>query len=168
MGGNFSTGFPSGTPRGSNFTDLVQGCPSIVLPIGPELKVLSQNPPTLGWGNAPTGSVLQRSTDGINFQPVFTINTEIKFIDQQFPKAYYRLKFGNKYSNTVVISQKIKGALVLNQVSYFTVIFPVKTDAVLYNMAGQKLKTFSGLSIVVEKQNQLLILKTENEVIRLF
>ncbi len=169
MGGNFSTAFPSGTPRASNFTDLVKGCPSVVLPIGPELKVINQSPPTVGWENTPDGSILEKSTDGRSFIPIHTVAGDNKFTDLQFfQSAYYRMKIGNKYSNTVVINQKMKSATVLNQGSYFTVIFPVKTTAVLYNMAGQRLKTFSGFSIIVEKQNQLLILKTEKEVIRLF
>lgn len=169
MGGNFSTAFPSGTPRASSFTDLVKGCPSVVLPIGPELKVVSQNPPTIGWENTPDGAILEKSTDGRNFIPIHTVIGDFKFTDLQFfQSAYYRIKVGNKYSNTVVISQKLKSAMVLNQGSCFTVIFPVKTTAILYNIAGQKLKIFSEFSIVVERQNQLLILKTENEVIKLF
>lgn len=170
IAGNFSSLFPSGTPRASTFTDLAKACPAIVLPLPSELKVISQNPPTVGWQNTPDGAFLEKSTDGRNFITIHTVSNDIKFIDPQFSEtSYYRLKIGSKYSNTVVINwHKFKNAMVINQGSYFTIIFPVKTTAILYNMAGQKLKEFSGFSIVVEKQNQLLILKSDyGEVIKL-
>lgn len=118
---------------------------------------------TLHFTNADQYTILQKSTDGINFSDLHSIPNinegDTKVSQTNVTSAlYFRLRSLNTYSNIVYVDSKSKNKIT---VVGNKVIFPTDNTLDVYNSMGQKLATYKGGNAIVPYTGILFLVSTD-------
>jgi hypothetical protein len=144
----------------SNVSFQAAMCPPVVLAFGMELKFVRKNDfeITLHFTNVDQSTVLQKSTNGVNFIDLpnaLGVNSEgnVKVGNITTGDSYFRLRSVNTYSNIVRVASSKDNITVMG----LNVYFPNGNTLEVYNTLGQKVAIYKNGNAILTQKGILIL-----------